>query len=109
MRRLSVTHMAADRANGSVDMADYPQQFETAVQVRIEEKASESQCISRSLSDARLHGDIGIHAVTARAVQRDHLVIEIRNRETGHSRIVEVGGVDSHTRPRLAMFAERHP
>ena len=43
------------------------EQVETAIQIRIEEQAAETQAVAGRLPDARLHGDIGIRSVALRA------------------------------------------
>ena len=53
VRRLRVTDVAANVADRLVDVAVHRDQIEAAVQVDIEERASEAEAVARSLPDAR--------------------------------------------------------
>jgi hypothetical protein len=59
VRRLRVAGVAANLADGLVDVAVDRGQVEPAIEIDIEERAAEAEAVARGLAHAGLHGDIG--------------------------------------------------
>ncbi len=87
-------------------VGDY--QVEPAVEVEIGEQATEPQTVARGRADARLRRDIPIVSGLG-PVQTDHLALEVRDGQARRAGVVEVGDIDAHAGPGLAVGAQRNP
>ena len=109
MRGLRVAVVAVDIAYRLVYVAVDHYQIEPAIQVQISEHTTKTEAAARCLTDAVPERDIGVNACAARAVQRDHFIIKIRDGNTGCAGVIEIGDVHSHSRPSLAIVGKSHP
>ena len=50
--------------------------------------------------------DVLVERRAPRAIETDHLVVEVGDGDPGAAGVVEVAGIDTHPRPRLAVLAE---
>ena len=107
MRRLRVADVAADVADGLVDVAVGDDEIERAVEIDVGEDAAESERVARRRADAGLRPPRRRYSPRpSGAIQADHLVVEVGDRQARHAGVVEVGRVDAHARARLAVGAE---
>ncbi len=102
MRRLRVADVSANVAHRLVDVAVGDDEIEQAVEIGIDEGASESERIARCDADARCGGDVVVYAGLRRAIQADHLVVEIRDGDSRAAGILEVSDIHAHA---CACFA----
>ena len=109
MGGLRVAVVAVDIAYRLVDVAVDHYQIEPAIKVQIREHTAKTEAAARGLTDAVAERDIGVNADAVRAVHRDHFIIEIRDGNTGCAGVIEIGDVDSHSRPSLAIVGKSHP
>src|SRR5581483_988333 len=105
LRRLGVSDITANVTNGFIDMAVSDGEVEPAIEVQIEERTAKSQAVSGSDADTGLRRNV-FEFFPVQAIQADHLVVEVRNADTGISGIVEVGDVDTHPCARFPIGAE---
>ncbi len=82
MRRLRITKVAVDIAHGFVNGSIYCQQIQVAVQIGVEEDTSEPEAVTGYLSNACSYSYVRIRSTRRRPIQRDHLIIEIRDRDS---------------------------
>ena len=89
--------LPADIPDRLVDVAVHCQQVQVAVQIDIQERASEAEAIAGSLPDARLAKR---HRCRCRfgfgAIERDHFVVEVGDGDARRAGIIEIG---RHRRP----------
>ena len=109
VRRLRVADVAADVADGLVDVAVGDDEIEGAVQIDVGEGAAEAERVARGRPDAGARRDVFVHA---RPVARYRPIISLSKfviARPGLPGAVEVAGVDAHAGARLAFGAERQP
>src|SRR6476620_3271315 len=87
-------------------MAVDHREVEPAIKIGIQKYAAESQPVFRSQSHSALGGYVHVISIAGRAVEADHLVVEVGDGHARPSRIVEVSHVHAHARPGLALGAE---
>src|SRR5258707_11118266 len=106
---LGVTDVAANVANGIVDVAVGNNQIQTAVQIEIGETAAEAQsCFGRSADPGRERHVIELSR-GRRTVQSDHFVVEVGDGDSGASGIFEVADIDAHACADITVSAECDP
>src|ERR1019366_1002208 len=82
VRRLRVSHVAVNVADGLIDVPIHGHQVEAPIQVDIQKRAAESEAGPRSLADALHLRRILISAIAAGAVERHHLVVAVGDGDT---------------------------
>src|SRR5258708_4514099 len=105
LRGLGVAYIAADVANGVVNVAVGDCEIETAVEVGVEEDAAEAEGVARGGAEACLHGDI-VEGFSIGAIEAEHFVVEIGYDDAGFAGVVEIGAIDAHAGAGFAFIAE---
>ena len=110
MRRLRVADVSADVPHGLVDVpvgddADRGRRRDRRRRTRSRTRASSA---TRAPTPA-LQRHVFEQPAALRPIQADHLVVEVRDRESRRAGVVEVAGVDAHAGARFAFRAERQP
>src|SRR5216684_2262564 len=106
---LGVTDVAANVANGIVDVTVGNNQIQTAVQIEIGETAAEAQsCFGRSADPGRERHVIELSG-GRRTVQSNHFIVEVGDGDSGSARIFEVADIDAHACAGLSVGAEGGP
>src|SRR5271166_1718927 len=105
---LCVSHIAANVADGFVDVPVGDGKVEPAVEVNVEKGTAEPETVSGGDSDSGLRSDI-FETLPARAIESDHLVVKVRDCYTGGAGVVEIGDVNAHSRARFSFAAESEP
>src|SRR4029077_14884678 len=80
-------------------------EIQPAVEVDIEEGATESEAVARRNPDSGLRGNV-FEALSAETIQADHLIIEISDGDARRAGVVEIGDIDAHAGARFAFTAE---
>src|ERR1700722_5584050 len=83
-------------------------EVQPAIQIDIKKSAAETKAIAGGDAYSRLRRDI-LETLSAQTVETDHLVIEVCDRDTGRTGIIEVRYVDSHARAGFSFSTERKP
>src|SRR6266851_3032156 len=103
---LGVTDVAANVANGIVDVAVGNNQIQAAVQIEIGETAAEAQSyFGRSADPGRERHVIELSG-GRRTVQSNHFIVEVGDGDSGAARIFEVADIDAHACAGLSVGAE---
>src|ERR1700751_109304 len=82
------------------------QDVRPAVVVVVEKETAESKRNQRSVTDFRAGSFIDEQAVALIVIEREHLVGKIGDDDTGMTGAVVIGGIDTHSSPGHAIFAE---
>ncbi len=107
-QRLLVGHLRRVVLDHVVRVPVGEHQVEVAVVVVVEELQAPPAEQPRGLRDAVGVGHVLERLVAAVLVEREHLLIDVGDEQVLPAVLVEVGGIDAHARPRLAVGREAH-
>ena len=105
MRRLRISHVAANVAHGLVDVSIGHGEVEPAIQVDVQKSAAKTQAVPGGDAHPGLRRDV-FETLAARPIEANHFVIEVRDRNARRAGIIEVRHVDSHARAGFSFAAE---
>ncbi len=97
LRRLSVAGVAADVADGFVDVAVGDRQVQSAIEIDIEKHAAEAERVAGGRADAGWNGYVVENSWSGGAIQTDHFVVEIGDGDAGLARAIEISDIDTHS------------
>src|SRR5262249_48936872 len=105
LRRLCVSDVAADVADGLVDVSVGDSEIEPAIKIHIEERTTESEAVSGGDADPGLRRYV-FETLSTQAIQPDHLIVKVRDANTRDTGVLEIGDIDSHAGTGLSFAAE---
>ena len=109
LRGLRVANISAYVADGFVDVPVGDRQVELAVQVDIEKKTPEAQCIFGRRANSCEGRNVIVHSRFRGAIQADHLVVKIGDGDSGLAGVFKIPDVHAHPSARFAFGAEGQP
>src|ERR1700685_2092857 len=105
---LTVRHIIVNLLDQVIRMSVRDQEIEVAVVVIVKELKPPSAHEFGCIGNPRRTGNIVESLVMAVPVERVELVSQIRHEQIHPTILVEIRGIDSHTRPRFSAFAVRN-
>src|ERR1700747_1603221 len=109
MGRLGVADIAANIANGVVNVTVGNDEIEAAIEIEIGKAQAKAESISGGAADTGCNAYVLELSRGRRAVESDHLVVEIGDGDAGAAGIFEVADIHAHSRTRFAVGAEGEP
>src|SRR4029077_6757432 len=104
-RGLGIAHIAANVADGLINVSVGHGEIEPAVKVGVKKRATETETIPGGQANPGL-GRYVLEAFARLTVQANHFIIEVCDDDARCARIVEVGHVDTHSSARFAFGVE---
>ena len=106
VRRLSIANVAANIADGIVDVAVRDDQIETAIKIEIGKAATKAESCFRRASDTGGYRDVIKLSRRGRAIEANHFVVKICDGDSCVSGIFKISHIDAHAGAGFAFTAE---
>src|SRR4029077_21083782 len=106
MRGHGVFHVGLHALDVGIDMAVGNENVGPAIEIVVEEKTAEAKSEQGSAADFGARSFVDKESFSFVAIERKHLIREIRNQQAGEAGVIVVGGVHAHAGTGHAVFAK---